>query len=187
MLRLPRGRILSPPPPNNGLFYYYYLLPFSIHWCACHRSDWNARSVARAVWVVHDIARKKAKIVSWSSWRCFFLWLSSCMSVRRRHKARLPKLRTAPLHRLFSRFIFVSDFALVSQYLFVCCKFWERLFRQNWNGNLMSVGWVPFWLAPPEFFWRFSWFIIFSCLFVFSTTCQLLLPSVIVTTLVLNN
>lgn len=50
----------------------------------------------------------------------------------------------------------------------------------------MSVGWVPFWLAPPGFFWRFSWFIIFSCLFVFSTTCQLLLPSVIVTTLVLN-
>ena len=33
------------------------------------------------------------------NWRCFFLWLSSCMSVRRRHKARLPKLRTAPLQR----------------------------------------------------------------------------------------
>lgn len=34
-----------------------------------------------------------------TSWRCFFLWLSSCMSVKERHKARLPKLRTAPLHR----------------------------------------------------------------------------------------
>ena len=90
-------------------------------WCACHRSDWNARPVARAlslslsvcvcvgarpVSAVHDIFTWKSKIV-WSSWRCFFLWLSSCMSVRKRHKARLPKLRTAPLHRLF--FVFVHS------------------------------------------------------------------------------
>jgi len=32
--------------------------------------------------------------------RCFFLWLSSCMSCSNRHKARLPKLRTAPKHQI---------------------------------------------------------------------------------------